>query len=281
MMLRCPPVEERNPIVANGSGNTADEVVVHARGPVTSAERAYAQQKVAHLHTLVPGSALFARVDLTAHQDPAREHSAFVKAEVDVNGRIVRAHIAASTMLEAIDLLESRLRERLDRAVHRKAALARRHRGGDQVWHHADYSPPRGPSYPRPVEDREIVRTKTFAPDPSTPDDALVDLELLDHDFYLFTNVETGEDNVLARDSASGYELLEPTPSTRVADDTAPIRSSLIRPVVMTVADAVELLNLADEPFVFFLDSERGRGRVLYRRYDGHYGLIVPADEPG
>ena len=36
--------------------------------------------------------------------------------------------------------------------------------------------------------------------------------------------------------------------------------------------------NLAKEPFVFFLDEATGRGRVVYRRYDGHYGLVATAD---
>lgn len=33
-------------------------------------------------------------------------------------------------------------------------------------------------------------------------------------------------------------------------------------------------------PFVLFRNLETGRANVVYRRYDGHYGLIVPADEP-
>ena len=36
------------------------------------------------------------------------------------------------------------------------------------------------------------------------------------------------------------------------------------------------LLNDGDEPFVFYLDGATGRGAVVYRRYDGHYGLIEP-----
>lgn len=32
------------------------------------------------------------------------------------------------------------------------------------------------------------------------------------------------------------------------------------------------------QPFVFYLDRERRRGALLYHRYDGHYGLITPAD---
>ena len=27
---------------------------------------------------------------------------------------------------------------------------------------------------------------------------------------------------------------------------------------------------------VFFVNAETGRGNVIYRRYDGHYGLITP-----
>jgi hypothetical protein len=45
----------------------------------------------------------------------------------------------------------------------------------------------------------------------------------------------------------------------------------------MTLEDAVELLDLSDDRFVFSRDAASGRGQVLYRRYDGHYGLITAA----
>ena len=37
------------------------------------------------------------------------------------------------------------------------------------------------------------------------------------------------------------------------------------------------LLDEGDEPFVFFAEPDTSRGQVLYRRFDGHYGLITPA----
>ena len=43
------------------------------------------------------------------------------------------------------------------------------------------------------------------------------------------------------------------------------------------MAEAVERLDVDVEPFVFFVEPESGRGNVVYRRYDGHYGLITPA----
>jgi hypothetical protein len=112
-----------------------------------------------------------------------------------------------------------------------------------------------------------------------TPDEAVVDLELLDHDFYLFKNRETGEDNVIARADGSGYELLEPSRTSALADASAPIRHSTARPPHVGVEDAEQLLDLGSLPFVFFLDTASGRGMVLYRRYDGHNGLIVPAED--
>jgi len=52
--------------------------------------------------------------------------------------------------------------------------------------------------------------------------------------------------------------------------------SSTADPVpTIGVDDAIERLNLGDDPFVFFVDVSPGRGAVLYRRYDGHYGLVT------
>jgi hypothetical protein len=45
----------------------------------------------------------------------------------------------------------------------------------------------------------------------------------------------------------------------------------------MTDAQARVRLEADGEPFVFYLDGESGEGRVLYLRYDGHYGLITLA----
>ncbi len=252
-------------------------VAVVARGDVRDDERTYAQRKVEHLGTLVQGPLLFARVELTAHDDPARERPAFAKAELDVNGRMVRAHATAATMFEAIDQLDARLRERLERAAHHEADEHLRFRGErTHEWRHGEYVPPRPVFFPRPVEEREMVRHKTFSWGEMTPDEAVSDLEALDHDFYLFTNLETGEDNVIAR-SGPAYELSEPSATCSLSEAAVPVTQSPVRPATMTTEEARETLDLTDRPFVFFLDPGDGRGRVLYRRYDGHYGLLEPA----
>ncbi|MEV7189390.1 sigma 54 modulation/S30EA ribosomal C-terminal domain-containing protein [Kitasatospora sp. NPDC093102] len=46
----------------------------------------------------------------------------------------------------------------------------------------------------------------------------------------------------------------------------------------LTGAQARVRLDLSGLPFVFYTDAATGRGNVLYHRYDGHYGLITPAE---
>jgi ribosome-associated translation inhibitor RaiA len=254
------------------------DVVLQCRGDVTPAEREYVEAKISHLPGLVGAPVLFARVVLTQHEDPARERPASAKGEVDVNGRVVQAHVAAATMHEAIDLLDARLRERIERFAHRQQSKHRRGRSPDpSQWHHGDRETSRPAYFPRPIEEREVVRTKTYAVDAMTPDEAAFDLEMLDHDFYLFVNLETGEDNVIARAGDAGFVLSEPSASCSLTDTAAPIAHLDHRPPVAATAEAVDLLELGGLRHLFFLDPDDGRGRVLYHRYDGHYGLIEPA----
>jgi ribosome-associated translation inhibitor RaiA len=255
-------------------------VVVKSRGDVSTAERDYAEKKISRVRSLAPGPVLFTEVMLTAHADAARERPASAKAELDVNGRLVQAHVAAGTMLEAIDLLEARLRNRLQRFAQHEESKHLRHRSRDEhEWRHGDREASRPPYFPRPVEERELARTKTFAVAAMTPDEAVVDLELLDHDFYLFENLETGEDNVVVR-SPSGYELLEPAATCSLVETAAPIEHSPTRPPVLTTDEAIEALELGGLRSLFFVDRDDARGRVLYHRYDGHYGLVGPASRP-
>ena len=270
--------EEGDEMARSNTG--AESVVVETRGEVSDAERAYAREKVSRVGAMVPGPVLYARVDLKAEANPSQERPAVAKAEVDVNGRLVRAHVASETMLAAIDLMESRLRQGLERLVHHDESKRLRHRNpGEHEWQHGRPAPVRPPHFARPVEEREVVRHKTFSVGEATPDEAVFDLELLDLDFFLFKNLETGADNVITRATGTGYELIEPFPECSLEEHAAEITPSGIRPVSLGIDDAVSHLDLGDEPFVFFLDPDCGRGRVLYRRFDGHYGLIVPADE--
>jgi len=252
------------------------EISVHVVGDVNATDREYAIQKLQHVQRICPGPVLHARIELRQERDPARPRPAIVKAELDCNGRLVRAHVAASTHHEAADLLDLRLRQSIEKIAHQGRDAALRHRDGES-WHHGD-APTRRPSYyPRPADECEVVVRKSFALEAQSVDEAVADLEMLDHDFFLFRDITNEVDCVVHR-GADGYEIhcAGPVPDEPIA---APVRPNLEPVPHLDLADAEELLDGSDAPFVFFVDREAGRGRVLYRRYDGHYGLIVAVDD--
>jgi ribosome-associated translation inhibitor RaiA len=258
------------------------EVVVQEHGPVEATDREYAREKVSHASAYAPMPVLYARLDLVQHTDPAREQGAMAKAELDLGGQVVRARATAATMHEAADLLDARLRTRVERAVHLQQSRHRRHRdkSGEGSWRHGDMPHEQPHLFARPVDEREVVRRKSFAVGAQTPAEAAQDLQALDHDFFLFRNGATGEDNLLHR-TEDGLALIEPTGAASSVDDVDGIEASPLRPARTTTDDALQLLDEAADPFVFFLDASTGRGSVVYRRLDGHYGLIEPSASEG
>lgn len=61
-------------------------------------------------------------------------------------------------------------------------------------------------------ETNEIVRVKRFGIKPMFPEDAVLEMEMVDHDFFVFLNAE--EDcnvNVIYRRKKGGYGLISPT----------------------------------------------------------------------
>ena len=56
----------------------------------------------------------------------------------------------------------------------------------------------------------DIVKTKRFAIKPMTAEEAAMQMELINHDFFVFLNQETEEVNVLYRRKDGNYGLIEP-----------------------------------------------------------------------
>ena len=56
----------------------------------------------------------------------------------------------------------------------------------------------------------DVVRVKTFAVKPMDVDDAITQMELLGHNFFLFMNAENDSMNVLYRRNDGSYGLLVP-----------------------------------------------------------------------
>jgi hypothetical protein len=239
----------------------------------------YAREKIRHALDYAPEPVLSARVRLTGHRDPAVAEPIGAQANVNMQGRAVRVQVAAETTREAIDLLEARLKARLERMPrHWEAVRGSVPKEGPHEWRHGE--PPRQqlPYFPRPAEAREIIRRKSYALAGEICDEAAFDMESMDYDFHLFTESGSGSDSVLYRTENGGYRLaqVDPRPAA-VTPGAVPVTVSPAPAPVLGAGEAIQRLESTGWPFVFFRDRDLNRGSVLYHRYDGHYGLITPS----
>ncbi|MEO8696930.1 MAG: HPF/RaiA family ribosome-associated protein, partial [Acidimicrobiales bacterium] len=251
------------------------------KGEVPDTARDSARAKFSELATLVREPVRAIDIRLIRERDPANERPCSVEVVFDVDGRPIRAHVAAERMQEAVDVAVAHLHRRIERAEDRLHRINVRRETGEPTpdeWRHGDLPTVRPHYFPRPVDEREVVRRKTFALEPITLDEAAFDLEQLGHDFHLFTELQTSADCVVHRRDDGDFELLcTGTALPDVAHAAVSIHLQAMAVVDSTVEAAEERLDVTDEPFVFFRSTDNGRGNVLYRRRDGHYGLIVSA----
>lgn len=256
----------------------AFEVEVTTHGQLPGADD-YARTKIGELGRLTHEPVLHAHVRLSEHGDPAVARRVVAQANLDVDGRLVRAQVEGVTAREAVDRLEARLRHRLERtAEHWESRRGATPRGGPHEWRHQSEPTHRPNYFPRPESERRIMRHKSYSVPTCTVDEAAFEMELLDYDFHLFTEAGTGQASVLYRTESNGYRLAQVMPlPEQLAPHELPVTVSSQPPPRSTIARAVERLSLLKVPFLFFVDVAEGRAGVLYQRYDGHYGLISPA----
>jgi hypothetical protein len=272
----APPPNAVDVAVTTAAGPATMSIV--SRGEVAEDARAYALQQLGAVIADIEERVLYARVKLTQAADPARERPALAQVSVDIDGDLVRAQLAGHEMREAIDLLRSRLRGKLEhRAQHRQALRKRPGTSRPGRWRHGDPRTERPDYFDRPADERELIRHETYVDEELTPDEAAFDLEQRDFDFYLFRDLASGEDALLERAAAGSYRLTRVHPAAVDAGATAvALEVAEHAPPALALEEAIERIAVGGEPHLFFVDAATGRGSVIYRRYDGHYGLIAP-----
>lgn len=266
----------RSVVVKGAEGFVPVDVVTS--GGVDEDDIDYAVQRIGPVVSHIDDPVLFARLKLVHARDPARSKPAIAQIALDINGELVRAHVAGHNIREAADLLQRHLSDQIEqRAQHREALRTRSGIPEPGQWRHGDLPTARPDYFDRPPEERQLVRHKTFAGDELTPDEAAFDLDQLDYDFHLFRDLATGEDSVLERLAGGSFRLTR-LHSTSVEPGPVAIALTIAESLLpqLTVQDAEQRLNASGERFLFFANSATGRGNVIYRRYDGHYGLITP-----
>ncbi len=255
--------------------------LVH-RGSVPAVAESYAEERIQSFVEHLNHPYRHARFKLTGAENPTVDRPAMAQATVELDRFVLRAHSTAESFATAIDEVIERLGAQLasQRDRERHNPVGRMALPG--TWRHANLARPEQTYFDRPPSEREIVRHKSFAADELTIDEAAWDMAMLDYDFFLFVELESGQDSLIERHGDGSVLLHRLDPPA--ADVTTPaIDHELVTstPPDLRVSAAIELLNQSGAPMLFFRNAVSGRGNVIYRRYDGHYGLITPpTDDP-
>lgn len=127
-----------------------------------------------------------------------------VEVTVPVNGMLLRGEEATADMYTSIDLVIEKLERQIEKY---KTRIARKFRtnGGFKGELVASRAPD-----DESTEELQVVKTKRFAVKPMAVEEALLQMNLIHHDFYVFTNADTEEVNVLYRRKDGNYGLIEP-----------------------------------------------------------------------
>jgi putative sigma-54 modulation protein len=134
------------------------------------------------------------------------------KAEVTVyaNGTVIRAQEDSENLYASIDLVSDKIARQLrkykEKQLNQKThAQTKTVDSIEEIPVQENLIGDRQPELPT-----EVVRMKYFAMQPMTIEEAHGQLQLVDHDFYMFRNKETGEINVIYLRNHGGYGVIQP-----------------------------------------------------------------------
>jgi len=196
--------------VAKGRRTDPLHVIVQGKHlDVTPALREYAEEKVGKISRYFD-QVQEAQVVLSVERRDGMGKAQVVEVTVWGDGLVLRGEEASQDMYASIDLVFDKLRKQIEK--YRSKLIERRRisesRRKDRLAE-AIRAEQRRPDID-PEAETSIVRTKRFAMKPMTADDAVMQLELLGHDFFVFRNSETMEVNVVYRRDDGKYGLIEP-----------------------------------------------------------------------
>ena len=157
----------------------------------------YVDQKVERLDRYLP-SIDEARMDLTVENTRSAAHSQVAQLTVRVRGKILRAEERTQDMFASIDAVLDKMYRQIER--YKGKRQDRVHVVTDELAVGEAEEEITG----------EIVRVKRFNVLPMSPEEAIEQMELLGHSFYIFLNADEDTINVVYKRGDDNYGLLQP-----------------------------------------------------------------------
>ncbi len=162
--------------------------------------QSYVERKIGKLDRYLP-TLVEAHVELSVENTRSAQDSQVVQVtlRMDKDSTLLRAEERSADMTASIDSVL----DKLYRQIIRYKGKRYRRRGGDQ-----GEMPPVENLEEEP--ERAVVRMKRFKMNPMLVDEAIEQMELLGHDFFVFFNPDSNRINVVYRRRDGDYGLIDP-----------------------------------------------------------------------
>ncbi|PMB46691.1 ribosomal subunit interface protein [Fischerella thermalis CCMEE 5205] len=186
------------------------KLVIHGKNiEITDAIREYVHQKIEKAVSHFQNITNEVDVHLSVARNPRINPKQAAEVTIYANGNVIRAEESSENLYASIDLVADKIARQLrkykerrhDKKTHAQTSIE----GVVQQTVVTDLIGNRAPELPE-----EVVRTKYFAMPPMTVTEALEQLQLVGHDFYMFRNSATGEINVIYERNHGGYGVIQP-----------------------------------------------------------------------
>ena len=169
---------------------------------VTPALRDYVEKKVGRVEKYfsnTPNATVY--VNLKVYSD----RTAKVEITIPMPNLVLRAEEKNSDMYAAIDVIADKLERQIRKY---KTRVNRKHRANGSVVDTFTFADAEGAE----VEEHELdlVRTKRFDLKPMDSEEAILQMNMLGHNFFVYTNAETNLPNVVYKRKDGRYGLIEP-----------------------------------------------------------------------
>ena len=176
---------------------------------VTDALRAHVDEKIGEALKVFDIEPMTGDVVLRYEKNPSNPNPAIVEVTVRARGSVIRVAEHGADMYAAIDLSADKVTRQLRKF---KTKVVDNRQGGASA---ADVAPVERVEdladllLPEEADDL-LVREKVIDVTPMTEEQALVQTDLLGHDFYVFENATTGLINVVYHRKNGGYGIIKP-----------------------------------------------------------------------
>jgi putative sigma-54 modulation protein len=196
------------------------DIAIRSRNvEVSDALRNTVEEKVTRLTRFLDGMER-ADVMFSEERNPRISEKEVCEVTMHGHGHIVRAKAAASDTFAAVDRVVDKLEHRMEKLKGKLIGRSHPRRHGSVEFGSRSAAvteeEPEDDGFDDELDgsrliQARIVKTKQFAIKPMTPEEAALQMELLGHDFFFFTNAETGKAAVVYRRADGDIGLIDAT----------------------------------------------------------------------